>query len=139
MNRFFYLIFGVSIFGFFASGIVIAEYRNTIWSIQATQNIKRWIVIHNLEDAAVSGIYHIEVLGRKNGDAVWQIKRLVDHMAITEKALNASIKKPLKRGAVYPETFNNTYTAWQQENGGTGRVICDTSILDCMQTYNRSL
>lgn len=120
------------IFGFFASDIAIAEYRNAIWSIQATQNMKRWIVIHNIEGAALSGIYHIEVLGRKNGDAVWQIKHLVDHMAITDKALKASIKKPLKRGAVYPEAFNNAYTSWQQENGGNGGAICDTSVLDCI-------
>jgi hypothetical protein len=72
------------------------------------------------------------VIGRKHGNAAWQVEHLVRHMAITEKALKASVKTPLNKGAVYPESFNNAYSSWQKENDGKGGAICDTSLIECM-------
>ena len=120
----------------FLPAIVVAEdiASNTtgIWSIAPAETMRRWVVIHNLQEAKVSGIYHLEVIGRKNGDAAWQIKHLVPHMAITKEALEKSIIKPLNKGGVYPETYENAYSKWVKENNGKGGVICKTSILECM-------
>lgn len=94
--------------------------------------MSRWVIIHNLDSAESIGLYHIEVIGRKHGNAAWQVERLVHHMAVTEKALKASIKEPLEKGGVYPESFNNDFSAWQQKNNGKGGSICDVSVVDCM-------
>ncbi len=110
----------------------IASHEAGIWSIAPTDTMKRWIVIHNLQEAKVSGVFHLEVIGRNNGDAVWQIKHLVPHMAITEEALKKSVVAPLNRGGVYPETYENAYSMWLKENNGTGGSICNTSVVECM-------
>ena len=94
--------------------------------------MKRWIIIHNLKEAKISDIFHIEVIGRGNGDAVWQVQHLVSHMAITGEALRKSIIKPLNRGGVYPGTYENAYSDWLKENNGTGGSICKTSVMECM-------
>jgi len=103
-----------------------------IWAIESTQGMSRWLVIHNLDEAKVTGIYHIEVIGRKDGDAEWQILHLVRHMAITSEALNRSVIEPLKKGAVYPESFNYAFDVWRKENDGKGGEICDASVVECM-------
>ncbi|MCP5197139.1 MAG: DUF5086 family protein [Gammaproteobacteria bacterium] len=124
------LIFGLVATGAF--GADLAAHRSGIWSIESTRDMNRWLVIHNLESAKTTRVYHIEVIGRKQGNAAWQVERLVRHMAITEKALKASVKEPLKNGSVYPESFYNAFAAWQQENNGKGGSICDTSVMECM-------
>ena len=111
----------------------LASHAAGIWSIADTPGMSRWIVIHDLEASQTTGIYHIEVIGRKSGDPSWQIVRLAPHMAITEKALRESIVEPLNTGAVYPEAYDDAYSAWQAQNGGAGGVVCTSSVLDCMQ------
>ncbi len=103
-----------------------------IWSIDPTPEMQRWVVIHHREQAKTTGIYHIEVIGRKPGDATWQVIRLVRHMAITEAALQASVREPLNRGAVYPESFNEAYAEWQRENEGQGGTVCRLSVVECL-------
>ncbi len=110
----------------------IADHAAGIWSIAPTQTMNRWIIVHNLEEAKNSEIFHIEVIGRNIGDEVWQIKHLVPHMAITEEALTKSVVAPLQKGGVYPETYENAYANWLRENGGKGGSICTTSVLECM-------
>ncbi|ABI26436.1 DUF5086 family protein [Shewanella oneidensis] len=124
-----------SLITYFLASTVLAsdvgDHKAGIWSIESAQDMTRWIIIHNIESDANTAVFHIEVIGRKHGHAVWQIERLVHHMAITEKALKASVKIPLKSGAVYPESFNHAYLSWQKENNGMGGAICDTSVIEC--------
>jgi len=110
----------------------ISSHDSGIWSLTATDKMKRWVVIHNLKEGSKSGVYHIEVIGRSNGHAIWQIQRIVTHMAITEQALSKSVVKPLKNGAVYPESFNNAYAKWKEINSGKARNICTTTVIECM-------
>lgn len=110
----------------------ITSHKTGIWSITPTATMKRWIIIHNLQEAKISDVFHIEVIGRGNGDAVWQVQHLVSHMAITGDALRKSIIKPLNRGGVYPETYENAYSEWLKENNGSGGSICKTSVMKCM-------
>jgi len=116
-----------------APGQDLVSHQAGIWSIAETPGMNRWIVIHDLEASKKSGIYHIEVIGRKTGDPSWQIVRLVPHMAITEAALRDSIIEPRHTGAVYPESFDDAYAGWQAQNDGAGGVVCVSSVIECMQ------
>ena len=104
-----------------------------IWSITDTAKQNRWLIIHNLTEAQKTGIYHIEVIGRNKKAPAWQIQHIAPHIAINKSALFASIIKPLNKGDVYPETFNNAFTAWQKENDGKGGAVCTTFVIDCMK------
>jgi hypothetical protein len=117
-----------------APGQELAAHAAGIWSIGDTPGMKRWIVIHDRDAAKTTGVYHIEVIGRKSGDPAWQIVRLVPHMAITEKALLESILEPLDTGAVYPESFDDAYASWQLQNDGAGGSVCEQSVTQCMQS-----
>lgn len=101
--------------------------------MQGTAEKKMWIVIHNLNEAEQTGIYHIEVLARGFHDPVWKVEHVVKHMAITQSSLASSVIKPLNKGAVYPETFDNAYNDWQKENSGKGGFICTSRLSECMQ------
>lgn len=130
VHRLLFLI--LSLWASSASSADLSGHRSGIWAIESTQGMSRWVVIHNLEEAKATGIYHIEVIGRQNGDAEWEILHLVRHMAITGEALNRSVIEPLKNGAVYPESFNDAFDLWRKENDGTGGEICDASVVECM-------
>lgn len=110
----------------------IQGHKPGIWSILGTKKQNRWLVIHNLEEAKNTGIYHIEVIGRGARDPAWKIQHIAKHMAITETALAASVLKPLNKGAVYPESFDSAYRAWQSQNQGAGGAICRQSVLNCL-------
>ncbi|RRS29937.1 MAG: hypothetical protein P794_09885 [Epsilonproteobacteria bacterium (ex Lamellibrachia satsuma)] len=58
---------------------------------------------------------------------------MIKHMAITQSALASSVLKPLDKGAVYPETFEDAYNYWQEENSGKGGFVCTSRLSDCMQ------
>lgn len=104
-----------------------------IWSIADSDTMQRWIIIHNLTEAQEKGVYHIELIGHNKNDPTWKIKRLVPHMAITKEALTASIKKPLNKGDVYPESYFNAYQRWLQENNGQGGAVCNTTLEECIK------
>jgi hypothetical protein len=87
------------------------------------------VVIHNLDEASSSGIYHIEVIAREKGKPKWQIKRQAPHLAITEDALRRSIINPLKSGSVYPEPYEDAFKEWQKSSNA---FICDTSVIECL-------
>ena len=110
----------------------LESHSKGIWSIGGTKGEKRWIIIHNLAEGKHTGVYHIEVIQRPVGAPVWQILRLVKHMAITEEALKRSIVKPLQRGDVYPESFDGALVKWKAENGGKGGAVCSSSVLECL-------
>jgi len=92
-----------------------------------------WVIIHDMENSVNNGVYQIQVIGRIHDAPVWQVERLVRHMTITEKAFKASVKTPLTKGAVYPKSFDNAYASWRQENNGSGGMIYDTTVLECMK------
>jgi hypothetical protein len=54
-------------------------------------------------------------------------------MAITQSALAACVVKPLNKGAVYPETFDDAYKDWQKQNSGKGGAVCTSSLEQCMK------
>lgn len=90
------------------------------------------MVIHNLNEAKTTSIYHIEVIERKDGDAEWQILYLVHQMTITKETLNRSVIKPLKKGAVYPKSFNYALDIWRKKNDGAGGEVCHSSEVEYM-------
>lgn len=110
----------------------LASNTSGIWSIADMPGMSRWIVIHDPASAEDGGVYHIEVIGRKTGAPAWQTVHLVPHMAITEQALRASVVEPLQSGAVYPESFDDAYAAWQSQNDGAGGAICASTVVACM-------
>jgi Domain of unknown function (DUF5086) len=129
------IIFLVILFFNYSAYAEINLEANTtgIWSITPTAQQNRWLIIHNLTEAQTTGIYHIEVIGRDKKSPVWQIQHLAPHIAINKPALLSSIIKPLKKGDVYPESFDNAFTVWQKENNGKGGAICTTSVIECMK------
>jgi len=133
VRRFIICMVMLSIASSSAFAVDFFAHQAGIWSIDPTEKLERWVIVHDIENSVNSGIYHIEVIGRAHNAPAWQVERLVRHMAITEKALKASVKKPLIKGAVYPESFDSAYAEWRQENKGKGGMVCDTTVLDCIQ------
>ncbi len=113
--------------------INLESHTTGIWSITSTAKQNRWLIIHNLTDAQTTGIYHIEVIGRDKKSPVWKIKHLAAHIAINKPALLKSIIKPLKKGDVYPESFDDAFSAWTKENDGKSGTVCTTSVIECMK------
>jgi hypothetical protein len=108
-------------------------HRPGIWEIAGKGGLRRWIVIHNLDEAKGTGIFHIEVIGREKGRPSWDIRRICNHMAVTQGALARSVLRPLKSGAVYPESFDDAYARWKKDAEAGNRVICDRSVLECLR------
>jgi uncharacterized protein DUF5086 len=105
----------------------VFEYEYGAWLLPEEGNIKRWIVIHNLESAKEDGLFHIEVLGRAKEDEPWQVKRIKRHMAVTPEALVINLVEPTK-GKVHPDQYIGEYRAWLKSEE---KFICQTSILEC--------
>ncbi len=116
-----------------STDVTLQNHPQGIWSMPPTQQENRWLIIHNLTQAKQTGIYHIEVIGRGKHDPVWKIKHLANHIAISEAALNRSIVAPLKKGAVYPESFESAYSQWQKLNNGAGGEVCQTDVVQCLK------
>ena len=128
------IFFVIVFFNYSAYADVNLESNPTgIWSITPTAQQNRWLIIHNLSEAQTTGIYHIEVIGRNKKAPVWQIEHLAKHIAINKPALLKSIIKPLKKGDVYPESFDNAFSAWQKENDGKGGAVCTSSVIECIK------
>lgn len=118
------------------AGQDLASHSSGIWSIAEIPGMSRWIVIHDAETSKTTGLYHIEVIGRRNGDPAWQIIHLVPHMAITREALLESILEPLRSGAVYPEIFDDAFAHWRAQNDGAGGSVCTSTVLECMAEWS---
>jgi hypothetical protein len=106
------------------------DIADSIWALPAAHGNQRWLVIHNLDAAAAEGLYHVEVMERAAGAPPWQFRHLAKHMAVTGAALRASVIKPLKKGAVYPESFDAAYAEWKSQRGAP---ICRTTITECLK------
>src|SRR5262245_57705722 len=104
-----------------------------LWSLPPNGSQLRWVEIHNLSEARTSGLFHVEVLARKRNAPSWQVEHLVPHLAITTPALRKSVVAPIQRGAVYPETFDYAFSAWQKDHDkGKDAPVCETTIDDCL-------
>ena len=109
-------------------------HRAGLWSIEPDGSTTRWVEIHNLEEAKTTGIFHVEVLGRRRGDPAWKIQHLAPHLAITTAALQRSVRKPLTRGSVYPETFDAAYSEWcKARDGGGNTPVCSSTVAACIR------
>lgn len=115
-----------------AWAVGLHEHTAGIWSIESTAQEKRWLIIHNLAEGQRADLYHIEVIARRKGEPVWKIRHLAKHLAIRQAALLRSIRQPLNKGAVYPESFLSAYQQWQQQNNGAGGDICQTDVRSCL-------
>jgi len=111
------------------SGAITTE----IWQLPSSTTGARWLIIHNLGTAEKDGIYHIEIIERALGAEVWNIKHVANHLALTPAALRASIIKPLKKGTVYPESFDYAFNAWKKQNAEGSAPVCTTTVDKCLK------
>jgi hypothetical protein len=111
------------------SGVIASD----IWELPPSSTGSRWLVIYNLASAEVDGIYHVEVLERAFGAETWNIKHVANHLAVTPAAMRASIIKPLKKGAVYPESFEYAYAEWKKQKVQGSASVCTISVLECLK------
>jgi hypothetical protein len=105
-----------------------------IWEIKGQKDKMTWVVIHNIDEAKKSGIVHMEVIDRKKGAPEWSIEHVCNHMAITVEALSKGVIRPLKTGKVYPESYDSAYSEWQKQAEKGNKVICTTSLEECLKT-----
>ncbi|HQI81127.1 MAG TPA: DUF5086 family protein [Deltaproteobacteria bacterium] len=108
------------------------DHKPGIWEIAPEGTLSRWIVIHNLAEARGTGVFHIEVIGREHSRPVWDVRRIRAHMAVTKDALKRSVVKPLERGAVYPESYDDAYAQWKRNADGGRKVVCESSVPECL-------
>jgi len=117
----------------------LLTHRPGLWSLPPQGDMIRWVEIHNLGGAKQTGLFHVEVLGRRRGDPAWKVEHLVPHLAITTAALRRSIVEPLAGLSVYPETFEDAYRLWQKAGGAAGkRPICESTVDDCLRALEGS-
>lgn len=122
---------------FIAIASASAEWQGRIdgdvWSLPSSATSSRWLVIHDRDAARAEGVYHVEVLERATGAPLWQVNHLAPHMAVTERALRASIVEPLRRGAVYPEAFDEAFAKWKEENAQRSAPVCTSTVIECLK------
>ncbi|MGS8176728.1 DUF5086 family protein [Pseudomonas aeruginosa] len=94
-----------------------------LWSLPAAPGLSRWLIVHNLSS----------VLERRQGQQPWQFQRLAAHLALTEQALRASIVAPLKRGGVYPESYQFAYRQWQERQAAGQAPVCRRTVDECLR------
>ena len=104
------------------------------WEVRGASDRITWVELHKIDPTDPS-VIHVELLSRKKTDKPWEIEHLKAHIAITLEALQRSVVRPLReeRG-VYPETFDFGYKHWKEEAGAGKRVICSTTLYDCVDT-----
>ncbi|MBG7370174.1 DUF5086 family protein [Pseudomonas aeruginosa] len=105
-----------------------------LWSLPAAPGLSRWLIVHNLSSAAADGLYHVEVLERRQGQQPGQFQRLAAPLALTAQALRASIVAPLKRGGVYPESYQFAYREWQRQQAAGQAPVCRSTVAECLPT-----
>ncbi len=113
---------------------VVIPGDHDLWELSGPPTSVRWLVIHNLAEGKKTGVYHVEVLERARAAPRWRFKRLAAHLAVTEAALRASVRRPLRSGRVYPEQFEEAYAKWRKEHAGGLAAVCDSTIVGCLET-----
>jgi hypothetical protein len=120
----------------FAEGVSTADilrHENGLWSLEPVSSIRRWIVIHNLRGADEGTVLHIEVLARNHNAPAWQVDHLAPHIAITMAALSRSVRTPLMRGGVYPESFDYALRHWTEQRRTGLAPVCTTTVDRCLK------
>ena len=118
-----------------AEGVSSADllrHRPGLWALEPVGATRRWVEIHNLVGADEHTVLHIEVLAQETGAPAWRLEHLAPHMAITVDALRRSVRKPLLRGAVYPESFDYGFAQWTRDQQAGHAHICTTSVDQCL-------
>jgi len=110
-----------------------AAIDSDLWSLAAPAGMRRWIEIHHRAAVPPGGVYHLEVLERRVGEPPWKVRHLAPHLAVTTAALRASILKPLRKGSVYPESFDAAYARWRELEARGAAPVCDTRIDRCLE------
>jgi hypothetical protein len=123
---------------FFSSLFASAEgpvrsFEQEIWEVHGPADKLTWLIIHNLEEAKQTGLFHIEVVARKKNAPKWAVEHVCNHLAITAEALERSVIRPLSSGKVYPESFDSAYAEWRKKAESGEKVICTTSLEDCLK------
>jgi hypothetical protein len=110
----------------------ILRHARGIWSLEPVGTLNRWVVIHNLKGADENTVLHVEVLARPQGDPAWSVRRLQPHMAISMSALRGSVRKPLQRGYIYPESYEQGFAEWKKLEAAGTAPVCRTSVDRCL-------
>lgn len=101
-----------------------------LWSLAPTADGERWVEIHATDP---DGSLHVEVIGRRRGAPVWEIRHLAPHLAISPEALARSVGAALARGSVYPETFDDAFARWRAaRERGEPVPVCTRTVDDCL-------
>jgi len=103
-------------------------YKKDYWQIDAPPGEVRWVEIRNISEAPKTGIAHISIISRKNGAELWEVTRIVPHLAITTNALCSSVTKPIKVRGVYPEAFEEGYARWNEAQKQGKAEICSITL-----------
>ncbi len=105
-----------------------------IWSIKPFESGRKyWCIIRDQEKMEKGMVYHIEVVYRDLGSQVYNVIKIIPHMAITEVALKSSVIKKLKRGDVYPEQYEEARKQWEMDRANGDLNICRSSIYECFE------
>jgi hypothetical protein len=104
------------------------------WEVRGAPGKITWVELHD-PDPADPSVIHVELLARKRTDKPWEVEHLRPHVAITLDALERSVVRPLRaKSGVYPESFNFGYKHWKEEADAGKRVVCSTTLYECVQT-----
>ena len=114
------------------------------WEVRGAPGKITWVELHlqptrlPLQGDPGSGdpsVIHVELLTRKRTDKSWEVEHLQPHVAITLDALRRSVVRPLRpKNGVYPESFNFGYKHWKEEADAGKRIVCSTTLYECVQT-----
>jgi hypothetical protein len=104
------------------------------WEVRGAPGKITWVELHDPEPGDPS-VIHVELLTRKRTDKPWEVEHLQPHVAITLDALQRSVVRPLRsKNGVYPESFNFGYKRWKEEADAGKRIVCSTTLYECVQT-----
>jgi hypothetical protein len=126
------LLLGMLLAGPNAQAAWTGAIDSDVWLLPSTRTTTLWLVIHRSEAGETDGLHHVEVLERRLGAKPWQIRRVAAHMAVRDRALRASILRPLNSGAVYPEAFDYAYAEWQRQRMEGKGFVCESNVIACL-------
>jgi len=103
-----------------------------LWTIRGNPGFVTWVEIQNGEEAKKTGVAHIEVACYRKG-APNDCFHLCNHMAITTEALEKSVLRPRKTGAMYPESYQGALRQWQADEKAGKAVIYNKTIQEVLK------
>lgn len=109
-----------------------------MWVVDETSKTMTWVEIHQTDDTQSTGIFHVSVyLMKKNSrsDYLWRCP----HLAVSRDALERSVIRPIKRAGFYPESFEQGYNYWQQDQKKGTAFVCTTTIADFVKAQRTAV